>query len=83
MTIPSIWPVRILQADGNDGRDQTQRIAAAAHIYPVPPQRADLSIDPPGFETRVAIVENGVLQEVFIERANKRGLVGNIYKGRA
>jgi len=33
-------------------------------------------------ETRVAIVENGVLQEVFIERANKRGLVGNIYKGR-
>ncbi|HKJ21778.1 MAG TPA: ribonuclease G [Gammaproteobacteria bacterium] len=33
-------------------------------------------------ETRVAIIENGVLQEVFIERANKRGLVGNIYKGR-
>jgi len=33
-------------------------------------------------ETRVAIIENGVLQEVFIERANRRGLVGNIYKGR-
>ncbi len=33
-------------------------------------------------ETRVAVVENGVLQEVFIERAAKRGLVGNIYKGR-
>jgi ribonuclease G len=33
-------------------------------------------------ETRVAVVENGVLQEVYIERANKRGLVGNIYKGR-
>lgn len=32
-------------------------------------------------ETRVAIVENGLLQEVHIERANKRGLVGNIYKG--
>ncbi|GAB4359748.1 MAG: ribonuclease G [Gammaproteobacteria bacterium] len=32
-------------------------------------------------ETRVAVVENGVLQEVFIERAAKRGLVGNIYKG--
>ncbi|HFD92107.1 MAG TPA: ribonuclease G [Gammaproteobacteria bacterium] len=32
-------------------------------------------------ETRVAIVENGLLQEVYIERAKKRGLVGNIYKG--
>jgi len=33
-------------------------------------------------ETRVAFVENGVLQEVHIERALKRGLVGNIYKGK-
>ncbi|MBI3344602.1 MAG: ribonuclease G [Gammaproteobacteria bacterium] len=33
-------------------------------------------------ETRVAVVENGVLQDVFIERVHKRGLVGNIYKGR-
>jgi len=32
-------------------------------------------------ETRVAGVENGVLQEILIERAGKRGLVGNIYKG--
>jgi ribonuclease G len=33
-------------------------------------------------ETRVAMVENGVLQELFIERDNSRGLVGNIYKGK-
>ncbi|NOX76810.1 MAG: ribonuclease G [Gammaproteobacteria bacterium] len=33
-------------------------------------------------ETRVAMVENGVLQEVFIERASRRGLVGNIYQGK-
>ena len=33
-------------------------------------------------ETRVALVENGVLQEVVIERAKRRGLVGNIYLGR-
>jgi ribonuclease G len=32
-------------------------------------------------ETRVAVVENGVLQEVHIERTRQRGLVGNIYKG--
>ncbi len=33
-------------------------------------------------ETRVAMVENGVLQEVFVERAASKGLVGNIYKGK-
>ncbi len=33
-------------------------------------------------ETRVAVVENGVLQEVYIERARSRGIVGNIYKGK-
>ena len=33
-------------------------------------------------ETRVAYVENGMLQEVHIERERKRGLVGNIYKGK-
>lgn len=33
-------------------------------------------------ETRVAFVENGVLQEVAIERTRSRGLVGNIYKGK-
>jgi ribonuclease G len=39
-----------------------------------------INVTPP--ETRVAIVENGVVQEIIIERAAKRGLVGNIYKGR-
>jgi ribonuclease G len=33
-------------------------------------------------ETRVGVVENGMLQEVHVERASKRGYVGNIYKGR-
>jgi len=33
-------------------------------------------------ETRVALVENGVLHEIFIERSQRRGLVGNIYKGK-
>lgn len=33
-------------------------------------------------EQRAAVVEHGVLQEVFIDRLSRRGLVGNIYKGR-
>ena len=30
-------------------------------------------------ETRAALLENGVLQELFVERASKRGLTGNLY----
>ena len=33
-------------------------------------------------ETRVAIIENGTLQEVSIERQSSRGIVGNIYQGK-
>jgi ribonuclease G len=33
-------------------------------------------------ETRVAIVENGAVQELHIERTLERGLVGNVYLGR-
>ncbi len=33
-------------------------------------------------EARAAVVENGVLQEVFLERTSRRGLISNIYKGR-
>lgn len=33
-------------------------------------------------EVRVALLENGVLQEVHIERSQHQGLLGNIYKGR-
>src|ERR671925_244161 len=33
-------------------------------------------------ETRIAVVENGMLQEIMIERHRKRGLVSNIYLGR-
>jgi len=33
-------------------------------------------------ETRAALLENGVLQELFVERASKRGLTGNLYKGK-
>jgi ribonuclease G len=33
-------------------------------------------------EARAAVVENGVLAEVYLERASRRGLISNIYKGR-
>jgi ribonuclease G len=33
-------------------------------------------------ETRVALVENGMLQEVWLERVSHTGYIGNIYNGR-
>jgi ribonuclease G len=33
-------------------------------------------------ETRVAVVENGAVQEIHIERSLERGLVGNVYLGK-
>ncbi len=33
-------------------------------------------------ECRVALVDNGTVQELFVERTAKRGLVSNIYKGK-
>jgi len=33
-------------------------------------------------EARAAVIENGVLYEVYLERISRRGLISNIYKGR-
>jgi ribonuclease G len=33
-------------------------------------------------ETRVAVLDHGVIEELHIERTTHRGLVGNIYLGR-
>ncbi len=46
------------------------------------PKNEEILINVTPQETRVAIVENGVLQELHIERADSKGIVGNIYKGR-
>ncbi len=43
---------------------------------------AELIINSNAFETRVALVENGQVAELYIERSSDRGISGNIYKGR-
>ena len=42
----------------------------------------ELLINVTPMECRVALVENGIVQELFVERAARRGLVGNIYNGK-
>ncbi len=39
-------------------------------------------INADGPETRVAVIESGILSELFIERERERSMVGNIYKGK-
>lgn len=34
------------------------------------------------YETRIVIAEHGLAQEIYVERSRRRGLVGNVYKGR-
>ena len=44
--------------------------------------KEDILVNVSPSETRAALLENGVLQEVFIERTTRRGLISNIYNGR-
>lgn len=42
----------------------------------------ELVINTTSHETRVALLENGHIAELYIERIRERGIVGNIYKGK-
>ncbi len=43
---------------------------------------AEVIINSDLFETRVALVENGQVAELYVERTSDRGIAGNIYRGR-
>ena len=43
---------------------------------------AELIINSRPYETRVALVENGMVVELHVERRSGQELMGNIYKGR-
>src|SRR5437667_8831028 len=42
----------------------------------------EMIISSNGHETMVAILEDDLVAEVFVERERQRGVVGNVYKGR-
>jgi ribonuclease G len=44
--------------------------------------RKEILINHTAREVRVAVLENGELVEIFVERERQRGIVGNIYLGR-
>ena len=43
---------------------------------------SELVINTTSHETRIALIENGTIAELYIERSRIKGIVGNIYKGR-
>ncbi|MFZ9993682.1 MAG: ribonuclease G [Steroidobacteraceae bacterium] len=43
---------------------------------------AEIFINVAPRETRAALIEGGIVQELFVERASRRGFVGNIYRGK-
>ncbi len=46
------------------------------------PVSEEILVNVTPMETRVALVDNGATQDVYIERSVNRGIVGNIYAGR-
>lgn len=42
----------------------------------------EILINVTNVETRVALIENGLLQEIYIERHNNRGHVGDVFRGK-
>ncbi len=42
----------------------------------------EMIISSNGHETQVAILEDDLVAELFVERERQRGVVGNVYKGR-
>jgi ribonuclease G len=59
---------------GVDGRFRTVRKIA--------PVKREIVINASTLEVRVAVLEDGVLSEFHLERNERQGLVGNIYKGK-
>ena len=46
------------------------------------PMSEEILVNHAAHETRVALVQQGVVQELHIERTASRGLVGNVYLGK-
>ncbi len=64
---------------GGRGRRQLPRVGA---VEPELPEHKEMLVTVEGDELRVALVEDGRLAEIYIERPGKRSYAGNIYHGK-
>lgn len=61
---------------------KSRKLCAPHLLYICTSMSEDILINVTPFETRVALVEQGQVQELHIERSIQRGYVGNIYVGK-
>src|SRR5437763_9221736 len=79
------WPCQVHHRVSRSGAPRAPRRRRAICARP---RQKDLSmsnilvINASGQETRVALIENGLISEYYLERKNEKGILGNIYKGR-
>jgi ribonuclease G len=59
-----------------------QRRRVPTKRAPLPPAKRELVISADIGEQRVAVMEDGQVAEVYIERPERRSIAGNIYKGK-
>jgi len=59
-----------------------QRRRVATKRAPLPPAKRELVISADIGEQRVAVLEDGQVAEVYLERPERRSIAGNIYKGK-
>lgn len=59
-----------------------RRKRRSVEVQRLAPAKKEIVVASYDGETRVAVLEEGVLQEIFVEHADRRSIVGDIYKGR-
>jgi ribonuclease G len=68
--------------DGGQHRDGGQNRDGGASRAPQQPPKKEILVSSEFRQTKVAILENGQLEEFYIEHAEDQQLVGSIYKGK-
>ena len=84
--VTSVDTMNASDANDNQAAQEHKNVVNLAGValphVTLPNVTQELLINVTPQETRVAVVESGVLQQIHIERAHARGLVGNVYRGR-
>ena len=75
-------PMHDVGGDAKHASPATQQRPSATRTIGDRAAREELLVDAATFETRVALMVDGQLRELDIERADQPSLVGNIYMGR-
>jgi len=75
-------PDRRSDRSSSGSRSGGQRRRVATKRAPLPPAKRELVISADVGEQRVAVLEDGQVAEVYLERPERRSIAGNIYKGK-